>query len=114
MAVRQKMSREERAKQFMPFAALKGYEDALREKEKIRVEKIILTEERMEELNWKLNQVKQKDMITVIYYDKGEYLKITGVLSMLDQNARVLNVVNQKIPFDSIYDIQFFNQDQHR
>ena len=114
MAVRQKMSREERAKQFMPFAALKGYEDALREKEKIRVEKIILTEERMEELNWKLNQVKQKDMITVIYYDKGEYLKITGVLSMLDQNVRVLKVVNQKIPFDSIYDIQLFNQDQHR
>jgi len=31
---RSKMSREERAKQFMPFAALKGYEEALREKER--------------------------------------------------------------------------------
>ena len=31
---RPKMSREERAKQFMPFAALKGYEEALREKER--------------------------------------------------------------------------------
>lgn len=29
-----KMSRENRAKQFLPFAALKGYEEALREKEK--------------------------------------------------------------------------------
>ncbi|MFR5601079.1 MAG: hypothetical protein ACLTKI_01370 [Lachnospiraceae bacterium] len=28
-----RMSREERAKQFMPFAALKGYPDALRRKE---------------------------------------------------------------------------------
>lgn len=28
-----KMTREERAKQFMPFAALKGYEEALRRKE---------------------------------------------------------------------------------
>ena len=28
-----KMSREDRAKQFMPFAALKGYEEALRAKE---------------------------------------------------------------------------------
>ena len=28
------MSREERAKQFMPFAALKGSEEALREKER--------------------------------------------------------------------------------
>ena len=27
------MSREDRAKQFMPFAALKGYEKALRNKE---------------------------------------------------------------------------------
>ena len=34
MADRAKMSREDRAKQFMPFAALKGYEDALREREK--------------------------------------------------------------------------------
>ncbi len=34
MIERPKMSREERAKQFMPFAALKGYEEALREKER--------------------------------------------------------------------------------
>lgn len=34
MTQRVKMSREERAKQFMPFAALKGYEEALREKER--------------------------------------------------------------------------------
>lgn len=34
MTERPKMSREERAKQFMPFAALKGYEEALREKER--------------------------------------------------------------------------------
>lgn len=29
------MSREERAKQFMPFAALKGYQEALRKKEEL-------------------------------------------------------------------------------
>lgn len=28
------MSREERAKQFMPFGALKGYQEALRRKER--------------------------------------------------------------------------------
>ena len=42
---RPKMSREERAKQFMPFAALKGHTEALRKKEKIRVEKQELSEE---------------------------------------------------------------------
>ncbi len=34
MIQKTKMSREERAKQFVPFAALKGYEEALREKER--------------------------------------------------------------------------------
>ena len=34
MDYRTKMSREDRAKQFMPFAALKGYYEALRSKEK--------------------------------------------------------------------------------
>ena len=34
MGNRIKMSPAERAKQFMPFAALKGYEEALRAKEK--------------------------------------------------------------------------------
>ena len=33
MAARIKMTREERAKQFMPFAALKGFEEALRKVE---------------------------------------------------------------------------------
>lgn len=31
---RSKMTRQERAKQFMPFAALKGYEEALEKVEK--------------------------------------------------------------------------------
>ncbi len=33
MTAHKKMARSERAKQFMPFAALKGYTEALREKE---------------------------------------------------------------------------------
>ncbi len=33
MSVHKKMTRSERAKQFMPFAALKGYSDALKRTE---------------------------------------------------------------------------------
>ena len=42
MEHRGRMNREDRAKQFMPFAALKGYPEALRKKEKIVVPKIEL------------------------------------------------------------------------
>ena len=45
MEHRGRMNREDRAKQFMPFAALKGYPEALRKKEKIVVPKIELPEE---------------------------------------------------------------------
>ena len=38
--VRTKMERTERAKQFMPFSPLKGYEEALREKERAIVPRI--------------------------------------------------------------------------
>ena len=48
---------ENRAKQFMPFAAVKGYEEALRAKEKITVEKIEYSEEEKEELDFELQQI---------------------------------------------------------
>lgn len=99
------MSREDRAKQFMPFAALKGYEEALRQKEKIIVSRMELSEEYKEELDRKLRQVKKNDMITVIYFHKNEYLKQTGMVSRIDETARVLCVVNNKILFDDIFDV---------
>lgn len=99
------MSREDRAKQFMPFAALKGYEEALRRKEKITVPRMELSEEYKEELDRKLRQVKKNDMITVIYFHKNEYLKQTGMVSRIDETARVLCVVNNKILFDDIFDV---------
>ena len=100
---RSKMSREDRAKQFMPFAALKGYPDALRKKEKIVVPKAELSEEYQEELDRKLRQVQKNDIVTAVYFCKGEYLKITGMVSRIDETARILKIVNTKIPFDSIY-----------
>lgn len=103
---RTKMSREDRAKQFMPFAALKGYPDALRKKEKIVVEKQELSEEYKEELDYKLRQIRKNDMVTVIYYCKQEYLKVTGMVSRIDETARVLKIVNTKISFEDLYEIQ--------
>lgn len=106
MNSRPKMTKEERAKQFMPFAALKGYTEALRQKEKIVVPKMELSEEYKEMLDWKLRQVQKNDMITVTFFCKHEYLKQTGMVSRIDETARILQVVNTKILFDDIYDIE--------
>lgn len=102
-----KMSKEERAKQFMPFAALKGHQEALRKKEKIVVPKMDLSQEYQEELDRKLRQVSKNDMITIIYYHQEEYLKFTGMVSRIDETARILKIVNTKVSFDDLYDIYF-------
>lgn len=106
MESRPRMSREERAKQFMPFAALKGYPDALRKKEKIVVPKMQLTEDYAAELDRKLQQIKVGDMVTAVYFCKDEYLKLTGLVSKLDRDSRFLRIVNTKIPLDDLYEIE--------
>ena len=102
---RGKMDRSERAKQFMPFAALKGFEELLAEKEKMIVPKIELSEERKAELDDKMRSIQKNDIITVTYYAKDEYLKMCGMVSGINTNVRYLKVANTKIPFDDIYDI---------
>ena len=96
---------ENRAKQFIPFAALKGYEEALRAKEKIVVPKMELSEEKKEELNRKLKQVHKNDIVTVIFFHRDEYLQMEGMVSRVDKDARILKVVNTKIAFSDIYDL---------
>ena len=100
---------DNRAKQFVPFAAVKGYEEALRAKEKIVVEKIELSEEKKAELDFKLHQIKRNDIITVVYFYKDEYIKLEGMVSRLDVDARVLKVVNTKIPYEDIYELSGAN-----
>ena len=89
----------------MPFAALKGYENALREKEKIVVPKIELSEDMKEELDVTLKEVQLKDIVTVVYYDTDEYIKITGMVSKIDTSAGYIKIVNTKINFNDVFDI---------
>ena len=100
---------ENRAKQFVPFAAVKGYEEALRAKEKIIVEKIEISEEKKAELDFLLHQIHKMDVVSVVYFYKDEYIKLEGVVSRLDTDARVLKIVNTKIPFEDIYELNIID-----
>ena len=103
-----KMSRLDRAKQFSPFAALKGYETALRVKEKVLVPRIELSEEAQAELDQKLHMIAKDDWITVVYLqffagsDVGEYLQITGKVSRLEPERRILQIANTIISINDI------------
>lgn len=105
MEHRPRMERAERAKQFMPFAALKGYEEALKKKEKIVVPKMELTEDYAEVLDRTLQQLKKNDIVTAVYFSNGEYVRVTGMVSRIDVTSRVLKIVNEKILFDDLYEL---------
>lgn len=103
---RGKMDRQNRAKQFMPFDALKGFREAITEKERIIVPKRDLSEEQKEELDRKLRQVQKKDIITVEFFQNREYVQLTGMVSRVDVTSRILGIVNTKIAFNDIIDLQ--------
>ena len=65
----------DRARQFLPFDALKGFKEAIKERQKIKVDKIELSEEMASELSYKLSQVKKGMIIKVIHYDSEEYIE---------------------------------------
>lgn len=95
--------RADRARQFMPFASLKGYYDYIREQERVKEPRRELSEDGAEELSDTLNEVRRGDMLRVVFYEKDHYETTTGIVSEFDPVFRSLKIVRRKICFDDIY-----------
>ena len=101
------MKREDRAKQFMPFAALKGYEAALREKERFTEPRIVLGEDGAEMLDRQLRCVWEGDDVRVRHYWKHRYVEVSGrVTKKLVQQSKLVLDGGIEIKFDDIADIE--------
>ncbi len=94
-----------RAVQFTPFAALRGYYDLIREKERVRVPHHTLTEDSAALLSRKMQSVQKGRTVSVVHYSSGEYIKTTGIVSGIDVLGRILTIVKLPIAFDDIYDV---------
>lgn len=98
--------RASRAQQFMPFAALRGYYDLVRERERIVQPKREIAEEEQLALSRKLNQVTRRTMVHITHYDGEAYVTTHGMVSDIDLAFRTITVVRTCIRFDDIVDIQ--------
>ena len=86
------MDRVSRAKQFLPFDALKGFSEALREKEIEYEERKELSEESLVELNDKFNQIEKGDYIKIKYYKNGRYIEIKGIVTNIDYTKKKIQI----------------------
>lgn len=96
----------DRAKIFMPFDALKGFREALSRKERVVVPKCELSEEACEELDQALRRLRKNDFVTAVYYENGEYVSCTGMVSALDAAREILRIVHRDIPFDALRELR--------
>lgn len=98
-----RMSLENRAAQFAPFAALTGFEGLIREQGRRTDEQVLLSEELKEEIGRQLNSLQERisehPAITLEYFEPdskkqgGAYRELKGTLKKID-------VTEQQIVFD--------------
>lgn len=100
------ISDADRARQFIPFMALKGYYDLCREKERVVEPRHILTEEEALALSQVTAQLSKGDMVKVTYYDKDAYVTRQGVISEVVPALRFLRLVRQRIDFEDILRVE--------
>lgn len=96
----------DRARQFMPFAALKGYYQLVREQERIEQPRHELTEEEALELSQRIRSLRKGQVVRVIFYKDGAYVTEKGALSGIDETFRTLRIVKRTIAFDDIQRIE--------
>ena len=95
----------ERAKQFLPFAAVKGLKEDLEKKEKIPVAKIELIEEKAFEINEKLSKAQKGTLLTVTYYEDEAYVQLTGTLMHIDVIYKTIQLDGVDIRFEDLLDV---------
>ena len=102
-----KMPRNQRAKQFAPFDALKGLQDALRlkEYENERAVKGDLSEEKILEISNTLSNLSKDAIYVVTYFYDGYNKEIIGKIK-LDLENNAIKVDNTKINLEDVLDIK--------
>lgn len=114
---RARMSLEDRAAQFAPFAALTGYDAVLAETARLTQNPVFLTEESLEELNAQLRRAQARldaqpgVRLTVYYEDEnkagGRFETVAGNLKKIDCYLGGLVLTDgREIPFFRICDLE--------
>lgn len=116
-ATRPRMSMIDRAAQFSPFAALTGYDAAIKETGRLTDQRIELSEDSRAALDRKqqllVECLADHPEVSVTYFipderkSGGAYVTVTGIVKKVDGYQRLLLLTDgTKIPLDDILDLE--------
>ena len=107
-----RMPMANRAAQFSPFAALSGYDDAVKETARLTDGKIELTEEEKSILDAKLQRLTPGESAAITYFQPdsrkqgGSYVTASGEVKRIVSAAREIILMDgRRIPIDSILEV---------
>lgn len=108
------MTRENRAKQFIPFDAMKGLAEALKDREErhSRVQKHGVSEEDQALISETLCKVEKGSKVFINYYADFHDWKAEGIITQINRGYRFLRFSmvgrhdEEKICFEDLYKIQ--------
>lgn len=112
-----RMSKSQRAAQFSPFSALTGYDEMVKEIERLTKDKIIISDDEITVINEKLNYLIQNKMldsyVSITYFvkdlkkDGGKYYKYNGKIKKIDNmNKKITLNTLEKVSIDDIINIE--------
>lgn len=118
-----KMTLGNRANQFVPMDALRGFSVAVltKQREKQLVPRIILSENALDLLDWQFHQIRPGDTVTVTYFhleklignlEVGTYAAETAQVEEVDIENKILALSHVYVPFSDVYSIESETFDQ--
>lgn len=108
------MTRENRAKQFMPFDAMKGLAEALKDREEkhSRVPKHGISEEDRMQISETLCKVEKGSKVFISFYADFHDREAEGLITQINRPYRFFRIsrtgsnAEEKISFEDLYDIR--------
>lgn len=72
-------------------------------KKVINANKKELMSDAIDELNWKITQISIGEIIKVVYFEKGKYILLSGIVNYIDLEYRKeIQISKKKIPVKNI------------
>lgn len=116
---RRRMSLEDRAAQFAPFAALTGHASAINEAARLTSKKIELSQQEQIELsrlfNILISRLRDSPIVKIVYFqpdpvkDGGRYVEAEGVVKRFDEYSRtIIQSDSRMIVLDNVIKIDSY------